>query len=192
MIRRAAIGILCLAALALALWWFIPREAGAPIPAPETAPTSQTAQPQALPGIPLDAFEMTVESVHDGDSLRAHVNDPNDVVTDTESTRVRLIGLDAPEVSPLECWGGEATARLTALAPPGSTIWAVPDRETEDQYGRHLLYIWTPDGRFVNADLVAQGDAPVMIFAPNTLHEDLLRELEAEATAAARGLWGAC
>jgi micrococcal nuclease len=44
----------------------------------------------------------------------------------------------------------------------------------------------------VNAALVAQGDGAVMVFAPNTLHEQLLRSLEAEASAAGRGLWGAC
>ena len=190
MIRRAAIGILCLAAVAVAIWWLVPRDSQDP-PTAVTAPVP--AVEQTLPGIPPDAFEMTVESVHDGDTLRARVVVPNAVVADLESTRIRLIGLDAPEVSPaLECWGGEATARLSALLPPGSTLWAAPDREVLDQYGRHLLYLWTPDGRFVNAELVSQGDGSVMVFAPNTLHEPLFRALEAEASAAGRGLWGAC
>ena len=184
MIRRAGIGILCLAVLAIALWWLIPRDPTAAGP-PPTA--------QALPAIPEDAFAMTVESVHDGDTLRARAVTANDVVTDVESTRVRLIGLDTPEISPvLECWGGEATDRLTALVPPGSTVWAAPDREVLDRFGRHLLYLWTPEGRFVNAELVSAGDATVMVFAPNTLHEALLRSLEAEASSAGRGLWGAC
>lgn len=185
--RRALIGILCLAGLALAIWWFVPRESAA------TDPSAAPPPAKALPGIPEGAFKMTVESVHDGDTLRARVAAPNAVITDTESTRVRLIGLDTPEISPeLECWGGEATTALTTLLPPGSTVWAAPDTEALDQYGRNLLYLWTPDGRFVNAELVAQGDGTVMIFAPNTLHEALLRTLEGEASAAGRGLWGAC
>ena len=95
-----------------------------------------------MPGVPAGAFEMTVESVHDGDTLRARVAAPNAVVTDLESTRVRLIGLDTPEVSPVaECWGGEATDSLRALLPPGSTVWAAADLEVRDQYGRHLLYL---------------------------------------------------
>lgn len=186
MIRRAAIGILCLAAIAIAVWFFVPRDA-ATIAPPTVAP------PTSLPGIPADAFEMTVESVHDGDTIRARVAAANTVVTDTESTRVRLIGLDTPEISPaVECWGAEATANLTALLPPGSTLWAAADREVLDQYGRHLLYLWTTDGTFVNAALLSQGDGGVMVFAPNTLHEQLFRSLEAEASAAGRGLWGAC
>ena len=186
--RRAAIGILCLAALAIGIWWFVPRGS-----VPPASPVAEPTIAQALPGIPAGAFEMTVESVHDGDTLRARVSAPNSVVTDLESTRVRLIGLDTPEISPdLECWGNEATARLTAMLPPGSTVWAAADLEVLDQYGRHLLYLWTPDGRFVNAELVAQGDGTVMVFAPNTLHEAVFRSLEADASAAGRGLWGAC
>ena len=188
MIRRAAVGILCLAVVAIAIWWFVPRDAATVAPPTVAPPTSLS-----VPGIPTDAFEMTVESVHDGDTIRARVAAPNAVVADTDSTRVRLIGLDTPEISPaVECWGAEATANLTALLPPGSTLWAAADREVLDQYGRHLLYLWTPDGRFVNAALVAQGDGTVMVFAPNTLYEQLFRSLEAEASAARLGLWGAC
>ena len=186
MIRRAGIGILILAAVAVAIWWLVPRETAlTQPPAPATG--------QSLPGIPADAFEMRIESVHDGDTLRARVSTANAVVTDLESTRVRLIGIDTPETNPVEeCWGGEATNSLTALLPPGSTVWAAADREVRDQYDRHLLYLWTPDGRFVNAELVSQGDGVVMVFAPNTRHEPLFRALEAEAATEGRGLWGAC
>ncbi len=188
MIRRAGIGILILAAVAVAIWWFVPRETAL---TPPSAPAPATEL--SMPGIPADAFEMTIESVHDGDTLRARVSAPNAVVTDLESTRVRLIGVDTPEVSPVpECWGGEATNSLTGLLPPGSTVWAAADREVRDQYGRHLLYLWTPDGRFVNAQLVSHGDGVVMVFAPNTLHEPLFRSLEAEAVTGRRGLWGGC
>jgi micrococcal nuclease len=187
-IRRAGIGILFLAALAIAIWWFVPRDA-ATTPPPAPAPAAG----QTMPGIPPDAFEMTIESVHDGDTLRARVSSPNALVPDLESTRVRLIGLDTPEISPApECWGGEATNTLSTLLPPGSTVWAAADLEVRDQYDRHLLYLWTPDGRFVNAELVAQGAGVVMVFAPNTLHEPLFRALEAEAAAGGLGLWGAC
>ena len=184
MIRRSAIDILCLAVVAIAIWWLVPRDVQKIDPPPVT---------QTTPGIPADAFEMTVVSVHDGDTLRARVSAPNAVVTDTESTRVRLIGVDTPEISPdAECWGAEATTSLTTLLPPGSTLWAAADREVLDQYGRHLLYLWTTDGTFVNAELIAHGDGTVMIFAPNTLHEQLFRSLEAQASAGDRGLWGSC
>ena len=118
---------------------------------------------------------------------------PNAVVADLESTRVRLIGLDTPEISPaLECWGGEATARLTALLPRARRCGRRADREVLDQYGRHLLYLWTHDGRFVNAELVAEGDGTVMVFAPNTLHDRFPRARGRGLGRGPRACWGAC
>lgn len=188
MFRRVLIGILVLAIAGAALWWFAvrgvdPAEVG--VATPGAAPT--------MPAIPSGAFEMTVESVHDGDTLRARVAAPNAVVADLESTRVRLLGIDTPEISsPPDCWGAEATAKLSALVPAGSTIWVMPDAEVHDQYGRTLLYVWTPDGRFVNGELVAQGDARVEVYSPNRTHEDLLRSLETTAAASGAGQWSAC
>ena len=186
MAKRVAALIVVVALAAIAVWWFGHRDARVENPAPVAVAPSP-------PPRPPDAFEMTVESVHDGDTLRAHVSTPNAVVGDLGSTRVRLLGIDTPEISPeLDCWGAEATARLGALLPPGSTVWAAPDIQVRDQYGRHLLYLWTPDGRFVNAELVASGDARTEVYAPNTRHEALLRSLESSAREADAGQWGAC
>ncbi|WP_426323765.1 thermonuclease family protein [Microbacterium sp. E-13] len=189
MLRRVLIGLLLVAVAGIACWWLLGRpgdgggETVTPVPGPAAA----------MPGIPADAFEMTVESVHDGDTLRARVATPNAVVVDLESTRVRLLGIDTPEISPeLECWGEEATAKLSALAPPGSTIWVAPDVDVHDRYGRTLLYLWTADGRFINGELVAQGDARVEVYSPNRGQEGLLRSLEAAAMAAPAGRWAAC
>ncbi|MGX5772210.1 thermonuclease family protein [Microbacterium trichothecenolyticum] len=188
MVRRVILGILLLAVAGAAYWWLIGRDAGSEVAWPPAPGGSAT-----MPAIPSDAFEMTVESVHDGDTLRARVAVPNAVVGDLESTRVRLLGIDTPEISPeLDCWGAEATAKLTSLVPMGSTIWAAADVEVHDQYGRTLLYVWTPDGRFVNGELVSQGDARVEVYSPNRAQESLLRSLEAAAVTAAAGQWGAC
>jgi len=181
--------MIVLAAVAGAVcWWFVghgDRGTQAPPVLPGSVAT--------MPPIPADAFEMTVESVHDGDTLRAHVAAPNAIVGDLESTRVRLLGIDTPEISPqLECWGEEATAKLTSLVPPGSTIRVAADVEVHDRYGRTLLYVWTPDGRFVNGELVAEGDARVEVYSPNRSQEALLRSLEVAAADADAGQWGAC
>ncbi|KJL45253.1 Thermonuclease precursor [Microbacterium terrae] len=160
----------------------------------DTADSPPGARPAAATStVPDDAFAMTVESVHDGDTLRAHVDTPNDVVNDTSSTRVRLLGVDTPEIAPtVECWGDEATAQLSDLAPAGSTIWAAADVDPLDRYGRHLLYLWTAEGEFINAALIEGGSARVEVYSPNTEHEALLRSLEAEAVDAGVGRWGAC
>jgi micrococcal nuclease len=187
--RRFLIAMIVFAIAAGAAWWVFGREQASDSVA-EPAPGAPA---PAMPERPADAFAMTVESVHDGDTLRAHVETPNAVVSDTASTRVRLLGIDTPEISPvLDCWGVEATAGLVELAPPGSTIWVSPDVEVLDQYGRHLLYLWSDDGRFINGELVARGDARTEIYRPNTLHETLLRGLEEQAVAAGAGQWAAC
>ncbi|TDN90642.1 thermonuclease family protein [Microbacterium sp. BK668] len=189
MTTRVLIAVLVLVVAGGVAWWYGMRDEATVAPSASAAPTA----PAAMPAPPDEAFRMTVESVHDGDTLRAHVDAPNRVVTDLSSTRVRLLGVDTPEISPEpECWSAEATARLAELTPPGSTIWVAPDVEPLDRYGRHLLYVWTPDGRFVNGELVARGDARTEVYAPNTLHEPLLRSLEAGAHAASSGRWGAC
>lgn len=188
MTRRVLIGILLLVLAGAAFWWFFGRTDGRA----DIAPTVPGAAP-TMPGIPAGAFEMTVESVHDGDTLRAHVAAPNEVVGGLESTRVRLLGIDTPEIAPeLDCWGAEATAKLASLAPAGSTIWVAPDAEVHDQYDRTLLYVWTSDGRFVNGELVAQGDARVEVYSPNRAQESLLRSLESAAAASGAGQWSAC
>lgn len=162
---------------------------GAPAPG-AGAPRMPVSDPVPRPG---DAFAMTIESVHDGDSLRARVDSPNAVVTTTASVRVRLIGLDAPEVSPdVECWAIESRDRLRELVPEGSTVWAAPDREALDRYDRHLLYLWTDDDVFVNYELVAAGDAEVLRVRPNDAYADLFSEAEREARDAGAGQWGAC
>ncbi|MBW9095685.1 thermonuclease family protein [Microbacterium jejuense] len=140
-----------------------------------------------IPSRPDDADDLTVTYVFDGDTIE--VADPS---TD-ERVRVRLIGIDTPEGTPApECWADEARAHLAALLPEGATVWAAPDAELHDRYGRDLRYLWTDDGRFVNYELVAAGDAEALRIAPNTAHAELFASAQAEAEASRAGQWGAC
>ena len=127
----------------------------------------------------------TVSSIIDGDTLRLEV--------DGRDLRVRLIGIDTPEVFPeLECFGTEATAALTALAPPGSTLGYTYDRDPRDRFDRDLLYLFTADGTLINLELVAQGYARAVLFEPNDRYWNELRAAERAAQAGGLGLWGSC
>jgi micrococcal nuclease len=127
----------------------------------------------------------TVVSITDGDTLRLTVDD-------TE-LRVRLIGIDTPEVYPnLECYGAEAEAALAGLAAPGSTVGIVYDRDPRDQFDRELLYLFTADGRLINLELVAQGYAKAVLFEPNDRYWNELRNAEQSAREAQRGRWAEC
>jgi micrococcal nuclease len=124
----------------------------------------------------------TVVSITDGDTLRLTVDD-------TE-VRVRLIGIDTPEVYPNPaCFGAEAEAALADLAPSGSTVGIAYDRDPRDQYDRELLYLFTVDGTLINLELVAQGYAKAVLFEPNDRYWNELRDAEQSARDAERGLW---
>ncbi|MCR2819689.1 thermonuclease family protein [Microbacterium sp. zg.Y1090] len=162
-----------------------PSDALVGVPEPrDVAPVE--AAPVAVP-LPADAVALTVERIVDGDTIRAVA--PGG---DGESLRIRLIGIDTPEMDPTQCWAPEATDALAALIPPGSTVWAAPDVEDRDRYDRLLRYLWTPDGRFVNLELAAAGAADTLSIAPNTTHAATLAASVAAAQQAGTGMWGAC
>ena len=149
-------------------------------------------------GRPEDAVPLRVRSVYDGDTLRLRPaggtgsGEPG-WLADLEDGRVRLIGIDAPEVGEgAECYGAEATAALRALAPEGSTVWGMADAQEHDRYGRVLLYLWTDDGRFVQAELASAGAVETLVVGGNDTYAGLLASLEGQARDAGRGQWSAC
>ena len=163
-------------------------------PVHELLPTPVPRGP-STPGVPRppDAFALIVVDVIDGDTIDARVQSTDDVVTTTSPVRIRLIGIDTPEGTPsVQCWADEARAHLAQLAPEGSTVWAAPDTDSWDDYDRRLLYLWTDDGRFINHELVAAGDARALRVWPNIAHADLLTGTQAQAEASGAGQWSGC
>jgi micrococcal nuclease len=63
-----------------------------------------------------------------------------------------------------------------------------------DQYGRILAYIWVEKEpnhyHMLNALLVQEGFAQVVVYQPNVRHVDVLRQLQEEARKEKRGIWG--
>lgn len=137
-------------------------------------------QPEGIDGRPTGV----VASITDGDTLR--------LVVDGEELRVRLTGVDTPELRDAECFANEATDALAALAPVGSRIAYEYDEEERDQYDRELMYLFTADGTFINLELVEGGYARELHYSPNYRYRDQIEAAEAEAQAAGVGLWGAC
>ncbi len=127
-----------------------------------------------------------VERVVDGDTI--------EVELDGAVEDVRYIGIDTPETvkpgTPVQCYGPEASERNHELV-DGRRVRLVFDRERRDVYGRLLAYVYVGD-QFVNGELVAGGYARTLEIAPNTAHAGQLERLQERASAAGRGLWGAC
>jgi micrococcal nuclease len=108
--------------------------------------------------------------------------------------RVRLIGIDTPEVSwyggQAECFGEEAglyaRKRLS-----GRAVGLVFDTDLRDRFGRLLAYVYLGEELF-NLTLVELGFATAEAVTPNTSRAEQFRAAEDEARQADRGLWGAC
>lgn len=106
---------------------------------------TRSSTPVAPVPAPSDAVAVSVSHVIDGDTL--------DVRSAETTIRVRLYGVDTPERG--EACYDEATRRLTALA--ADRVLLVLDARSTDPYGRELRYVFTGDGRSVDALLVTEG-----------------------------------
>jgi micrococcal nuclease len=149
-----------------------------------TLPPSGAPAPGYTPG--PGAVAAPVVRVVDGDTIVVRL--------DGREQRVRYIGINTPEsVDPrraVQCFGREGAARNGELV-GGKTVWLERDVSETDQYGRLLRYV-AVDGRLVNAELVREGYARAVTYPPDVRYADYLRDLEREARAAGRGLWGGC
>ncbi|BBY96430.1 hypothetical protein MGALJ_60990 (plasmid) [Mycobacterium gallinarum] len=99
----------------------------------------------------------TVLRVVDGDTI--------DVRDDSRGRlRVRLLGIDSPEVHrpgwSIGCWGPEAERFATeTLTGQRIILSADPTQDTHDRYGRTLAYVELADGRDFAVTAVAAGMA---------------------------------
>jgi endonuclease YncB( thermonuclease family) len=182
----------------------------------ETAPTTTNVEESAVPeetapedGVSAEcltapegeAFEATVERAVDGDTLE--LAEPVDGVS-----RVRLIGVDAPELEgeggEPEPYAGEAAA-FTASELEGSRVLLELDREATDPYERLLAYVWhgqeassqeeglLPGGEgreLFGLTLLEGGYATATPVEPNTRYADCFDRAERAARGEGSGLWG--
>ena len=178
MTRATLLIVACVAALA-----------GCGADSPFTSPVPSTV---ALG--PLEA-NATVDHIVDGDTI--------DVIIEGRDERVRLTGIDTPEVAhdassgrPAtigECFGDEATAYVTSLIPVGTPVLLERDVVARDDYGRLLAYVYrADDGIFVNYEIVRQGYAQPLTIPPNVTFSELMVQAARDAEADDAGLWSAC
>ncbi len=111
-----------------------------------------------------------------------------DTITIEGGYRVRYIGIDAPEIHPsLEAFGIEARQANRRLV-EGKEVRLEKDVTETDKYGRLLRYVWVDD-ILIEAELVRQGLARAKAYPPDTKYQDYLKQMEAEAREAGRGIW---
>lgn len=138
------------------------------------------------------------------DILVSRVVDGDTLVLEN-GQRVRLIGIDTPEVHMSEKLYSQAqrsktdiqtimnmgkrASQFTRSLVEGKRVRIEFDAEKYDKYGRLLCYVYLKDGTFVNAEIVRQGYASLLTIPPNVKYADLFRALYQEARENNRGLW---
>lgn len=119
--------------------------------------------------------------------------------------RVRLIGVDTPESVASDDYlaqsnkqntaeGKDASAFMKEYLPKNTTVWVERDVETQDRYGRELVYLYAEkDGElvFVNELLLLNGLAKQFTLAPNVKYSDnKFLEAQRYARENGKGFWG--
>ncbi|MDD5432705.1 MAG: thermonuclease family protein [Candidatus Omnitrophica bacterium] len=140
--------------------------------------------------------DILVTRVVDGDTL---------VLANGE--RVRLIGIDTPEIHESKKLYKDAqrseqdastikklgmrSFEFTKNLVEGKRVSLEFDVERHDRYKRLLAYVYLKDSNvFVNAEIVKEGYASLMTYPPNVKYADLFVKLYQEARENRRGLWG--
>jgi micrococcal nuclease len=138
--------------------------------------------------------DILVTRAVDGDTLQLQTGE-----------RVRLIGIDTPEVHESDKLYRDSQRTKTDIATiqamgrlsyeftkklvEGKRVSLEFDVEKFDRYKRILAYVYLKDGTFVNAEIVKQGYASLMTIPPNVKYAQFLLELYREARENKRGLW---
>lgn len=117
-------------------------------------------------------FAGVVVKIHDGDTIS--------VVRRGHAEKVRLAGIDCPELRQSH---GQRAKNFTSRLASGQMVTVRV--QGSDDYGRKLGVVLLPDGRSLNRELVAAG----LAWKVKTSKNKPLAKLEQNARRAKRGLW---
>lgn len=139
--------------------------------------------PESCQQLSVQGKPAKVQHVVDGDSIRLQ-----------DGSRVRLIGLDTPEIlwreRRAEAYAHEARQALIDLLDTlDQRVLLVGDEEAQDRHQRSLAHVFDRDGRPIAAILLTRGLARSLIIPPNTAFLDCYLDAEAQAREHGRGVW---
>lgn len=137
-----------------------------------------------------------VKKIVDGDTI--------EIIVNTKTVKVRLIGLDTPEIvdprRPVMCFGKEASNEAKKiLAGQSVRIETDPSQDTYDKYGRLLAYVYapanvTPEGILVNKYMISEGFGHEYTYNLPYKYQKEFKAAERSARENQKGLWapGVC
>jgi len=130
----------------------------------------------------------SVKRFVDGDTITVDMNGKDETV--------RMIGIDTPEThkpnTPVQCYGPAAAAYTKNLIGDQKVrLEADPTNQNRDRYDRLLRYVYLPDGRLVEEELIRNGYGFAYTSFPFTKKETFAG-LENLAKTENKGMWGNC
>ena len=132
----------------------------------------------------LGSADETVEVTHiiDGDTV---------ILKD--GRHIRLIGINTPEIGrngkASEPGADAARKHLHSLLQGHQQIFLKFDTQQIDRYKRTLAHLFLPDGKNIQANLLAEGLAIPLTIPPNLEYLDCYLQHSNQAIASQRGLW---
>jgi len=166
---------------------------------------------------PNSRYVCYVTKVLDGDTIRCRF--PYPVSKSVKTYPVRLIGIDTPETGihkknvqkqvkefeqiaqaeyhkrvhfnrrDIVKYGLEAQKFVENLLKNVYIVIVETDIQPTDHYGRVLGYIWLPDGRMLNKEIICNGYALLLTVPPNVKYEKEFRKCFSKAIKEQKGLW---
>lgn len=129
-----------------------------------------------------------VLNVEDGDTVTVDMNGTQE--------RIRFIGVDTPETKdprkPVQCYGKAASSYLKQLIGDNSVrLESDPQSNNRDRYDRLLRYVYLPDGRLAQAEIIKNGYGFAYTSFPFSKSEEF-RVLQTQARENNLGLWSQC
>lgn len=148
--------------------------------------SSSSSQPSS--NLPAGLVTATVTDHVDGDTVHVDI--------DGKDETLRLLLIDTPEThdpnEPVQPFGPEASDYAEKQMPVGSEVGLELGKEgsERDKYDRLLAFIYLPNGKMYNEQVIRQGLARVAyIYEPNTQHLDKLYEAQDYAKSHKKGIW---
>lgn len=136
-----------------------------------------------------DGVQVRVVHVVDGDTLFVDLPDGREPFT-----RIRLWGMDTPETArrdaarPAEPLADEATAMTRELIGDNPVTLQLESHRARGHFGRVLAYVYLPDGRMLNEQLLLAGLAKADDRWPHQ-HLDRFALMQEQARKNHVGLW---
>ncbi|HSW88569.1 MAG TPA: thermonuclease family protein [Candidatus Saccharimonadales bacterium] len=161
-------------------------------PSPQTLSANQhisssiTPTPEQVSSQPTSSDLYPVVKVVDGDTIEVLINE--------KKTKIRLIGIDTPEVvdprKPVQCFGKEASNHAKEML-TGKEVRLVadPTQGDKDKYGRLLRYVFLPDGTNFNLQQIAEGYAFEYTYDIPYQYQTEFRQAQQKARDTNLGLW---